>query len=123
MDAKLLGDCIDVSQGVSKRHVRVGRWSDQGECSDGMLTGVVKLFEGAIGPVRSFEPDAAFFSLSAAIASDGVVLLLTELIVSRNMGPEDAEENEVIDPFGDRADPFCPEYVSAGVRKVAVNAC
>jgi len=88
-----------------------------------VLTGVVKLFEGAIRPVRSFEPDAASFSLSAAIASNGVVLLLLELIVSGNMGPGDAEENEVVDPFGDGADPFCPEYVSTGIRKVAINAC
>jgi hypothetical protein len=86
-----------------------------------VLTGVIELFRGAVRPVRSSEPDAASFSLSTAVASDGVMLLLSELIVNGDMGLGDAEENEVVNPFGDGADPFCPEYVSAGVRKVAVN--
>jgi hypothetical protein len=64
----------------------------------------------------------ASVSLCASVEGDNVPVMEMELIVLGNLGWGDAEECKVVYPFGDGADPFRSEDVSASICEVAVDA-
>ena len=86
------------------------------------MTAVIEFFDEAVWPLRAFEKEAAAISFGASVGGDGCVQFLASEVVVGDLGGGDAEEDEVIHPFGDGADSFGSKDVGAGVCEIAVNA-
>src|SRR5271155_622115 len=93
-----------------------------GEVLNGVGSVLVKFRRRVIWHIFALLPKATAGLMTIAILHDGGMPALATDIVWGTVLNWDTEEDVVIDPFGDGADPLCSKNVQGGIAELAVNA-